>query len=237
MKKHNYREDLRNRTIEPSSGSWEKLDKKLSAAENEKKRSSWKFLKIASVLLVFLSISWYFYDRQEDKINSRIIAAPSPKEDLNNIPDINQSNPSIIADNPEVTPTDKSSSVDYSDDSNETTTYPIAKTVIETHNESNPTEVHEIQLAQNDIKSEDILAAEIDPYTDSMFDQEIDQLLYKSKIKLIVSGQISSKKLVNADALLNSVEDDMNKSLKEKLLEKITTTLKKEREVASSKEN
>ena len=237
MKKHNYREDLKNRTIEPSSGSWEKLNKKLSAAENEKKRSSWKFLKIASVLLVFLSISWYFYDRQEDKINSQIIAAPSPKEDLNNIPDINQSTPSIIADNPEAKPTEKSPSPDYSDDNEETTTYPIAKAIIETHNESNPLEVHENQLAQNDIKSEDILAAEIDPYTDSMFNQEIDQLLYNSKLKLIVNGQISSKKLVNADALLNSVEDDMNKSLKEKLLEKITATLKKEREVASSKEN
>lgn len=236
MRKHNYREDLQNRTIMPSSDSWEKLDKKLTDANSEKKRH-WKILKVASVLLVFLSISWYFYDRPDNTINSRIIATPSPKEDLNSIQDLNRSSQTKIADKSKDKPVDTSPSVDLSDNVKEASTYSIAKAdtapVEETINLVNT----ESQLIENDMKSEEIMLAEIDTYSDSLMDREIEQLLQKSKIKLIVNGQISSKKLVNADALLNSVEDDMNKSLKEKLLDKIVLTLKKEREVASSKEN
>jgi len=35
MKPHKYREELQNRTISPSSGSWEKLDRKLSSHEKK----------------------------------------------------------------------------------------------------------------------------------------------------------------------------------------------------------
>ena len=72
---------------------------------------------------------------------------------------------------------------------------------------------------------------------EQLIDDEINQLLSRSKIKLIVNGEISSKKLVNANALLNSVEDDLDKDLKQKLLEKIVNTIKKDKEVVTSKEN
>ena len=54
---------------------------------------------------------------------------------------------------------------------------------------------------------------------------------------MIVNGERSSKKLVNSNALLNAVEDDLDKDLKQILLEKIVNTIKKEKEVVTSKEN
>ncbi len=82
-----------------------------------------------------------------------------------------------------------------------------------------------------DTGTEETPGTEIVHAEEQFIDDEIEQLLYKSKIKLIVNGQISSKKLVNANALLNSVEEDLDKDLKQILLEKIVNTIKKDKEV------
>ena len=88
-----------------------------------------------------------------------------------------------------------------------------------------------------DTEIKEVKVAELTAAEEQLIDDEIDQLLYKSKIKMIVNGEISSKKLVNSNALLNAVEDDLDKDLKQILLEKIVNTIKKEKEVVTSKEN
>ena len=106
-----------------------------------------------------------------------------------------------------------------------------------------PLEERKISVDKNteavliDTRIKETQGAEIVHTEEQFIDDEIEQLLYKSKIKLIVDGQISSKKLVNANALLNSVEEDLDKDLKQILLEKIVNTIKKDKEVVSSKEN
>jgi len=82
-----------------------------------------------------------------------------------------------------------------------------------------------------------ILITESPNSEEQTIDDEVEQLLYASKIKLTVNGQISSKKIVDANALLNSVEDDLYKDLKQKLIEKIAKKLKNPKEVVSSVEN
>jgi len=72
---------------------------------------------------------------------------------------------------------------------------------------------------------------------EQLIDEEVEQLLRKSKIKLLVNGQISSKKVVSSEDLLNSVEEDLYKDLKQKLIEKITTKLNNPKEVVTSREN
>lgn len=72
---------------------------------------------------------------------------------------------------------------------------------------------------------------------EQLIDEEVEQLLRKSKIKLLVNGQISSNKIVSSEALLNSVEEDLYKDLKQKLIEKITSKLKNPKEVVTSREN
>ena len=85
MKQHKYKEKLQNRTIDPSSGSWERLQVKLDShkiKENGKKRP---FLKYAAVILIFISVGLYFSERKKEVINDPKIVMPSPKKDVNNI--------------------------------------------------------------------------------------------------------------------------------------------------------
>ncbi len=89
MKKHNYREALQNRTIKPSSGSWEKLNAKLNEDENKETGRNWLFFKVASVILIFISVGFYFFEEADDMINAPIIVSPTLKEKLNTAPENN----------------------------------------------------------------------------------------------------------------------------------------------------
>src|SRR5210317_1203248 len=86
MKPHKYRDELQNRTISPSPDSWERLNEKLSSHENNNKGRHWLFLKVASVILVFISVGFYFLKQEKEIMNTPTIAAPVSKEKINEIP-------------------------------------------------------------------------------------------------------------------------------------------------------
>lgn len=228
-----YREELQNRTIIPSSDSWEKLDRKLSSHENNSKRYNWLFLKVASVILVFISVGFYFLKQEKEIMNTPRIAAPVSKEKINEIPAADDVIETEIAATPNNATIKKNTGIGTN--RNQAQVKEVAFT---------PTlEERKISVDKNteavliDTRIKETQGAEIVHTEEQFIDDEIEQLLYKSKIKLIVDGQISSKKLVNANALLNSVEEDLDKDLKQILLEKIVNTIKKDKEVVSSKEN
>lgn len=233
MKPHKYRDELQNRTISPSPDSWERLNEKLSSHENNNKGRHWLFLKVASAILVFISIGFYFLKQQEEIISTPIIAAPASKEKFNKIPVADDVIETEIAVTPNKVSTKKKTGIEsnwHKEPVNE---------VAFTH----PSDASEISVninteaALTDAGIEETSDDEMVHAEEQLIDDEIDQLLSRSKIKLIVNGEISSKKLVNANALLNSVEDDLDKDLKQKLLEKIVNTIKKDKEVVTSKEN
>ena len=228
-----YREELQNRTIIPSSDSWEKLDRKLSFHENNSKRYNWLFLKVASVILVFISVGFYFLKQEKEIMNTPTIAAPVSKEKINEIPAADDVIETEIAATPNNATIKKNTGIGTN--RNQAQVKEVAFTP--------PLEERKISVDKNteavliDTRIKETQGTEIVHTEEQFIDDEIEQLLYKSKIKLIVDGQISSKKLVNANALLNSVEEDLDKDLKQILLDKIVNTIKKDKEVVSSKEN
>lgn len=233
MKQHNYRKALQNRAIKPSSDSWEKLNTKLIAQKNKEKGRNWLFFKVASVIIIFISVGFYFFQETENKNNAPIIASPTLKENLKTIPGISDPNESEIALTPE------NSTINNQ---------PIIDSILA---ESNLVEVVFIEPVRAEVNSSimrnepvvsdsitgNILITESTNSEEYTIDDEVEKLLYKSKIKLMSNDQISSKKIVDADALLNSVEDDLYKDLKQKLIEKIANKLKNPKEVVSSREN
>lgn len=233
MKPHKYRDELQNRTISPSPDSWERLNEKLSSHENNNKGRNWLFLKIASAILIFISVGFYFLKQEKEIINTPTIAAPASKEKFNKIPVADDVIETEIA----VTPNNVTSKKKTGIESNrhEKPVKEVAFTQPSDHSEISV--IKNTEATITDAGTEETPGTEIVHTEEQFIDDEIEQLLYKSKIKLIVDGQISSKKLVNANALLNSVEEDLDKDLKQILLEKIVNTIKKEKEVVSSKEN
>jgi len=233
MNPQKLREELQNRTIKPSPGSWEKLNGKLSSHENNNKGSNWLFLKVAAVILVFVSVGFYFLKQPQEIISTPIIVAPTSKEKFDKIPGADDVIETEVATAPNASTSKKKTIIESNSNGKNTEVVALVEPYNKSENSAmkNTEEVLD-HLEIKEVKSAGLIAAE-----DQSIDDEIDQLLYKSKIKMIVNGQISSKKLVNSNALLNSVEDDLDKDLKQILLEKIVNTIKKEKEVVTSKEN
>lgn len=233
MNPQKYREELQKRSIKPSPGSWEKLNGKLSGHEKNNNGIYWLLLKVAAVFLVFVSVGFYFLKQEKEIINEPIIVSPSPKEQFKKIPVADDLIDTEVVANPRVSKSkmkrvpESDSTVEYSEVANLTEHYDTNENSV----------VKNTEEIFDDPELKEVTSAELITSEEQLIDEEIDQLLHKSKIKLIVNGEISSKKLVNSDALLNSVEDDLDKDLKQLLLEKIVNTIKKEKEVVSSKEN
>jgi hypothetical protein len=233
MKQHNYRKELQNRTIKPSSDSWEKLSRNLAAQENKEKGGNWMFFKVASIILIFISVGFYFLKEDENLINPQIIVSPTLKENLNVIPDKNDVFETEIAVTPDISTVKKSPIIDSkmrkSGAGEVVSSQPMNERTISINKDN--------ELAIIDTVTEAILITEILNSEEQFIDDEVQQLLNESKIKLIVNGQISTKKVVDANVLLNSVEEDLYKDLKQKLIDKIASTLKNPKEVVTSRED
>ena len=233
MKPHNYREALQKRSIKPSSDSWEKLNRNLTAHENKGKGRNWLVFKVASIIIIFVSIGFYFIEKNDDMINTPAIVSPSFKEKLNTTPKADDVNQTEIAVAPEVPAIKNETIIDsiMAESSNVEIVFNEPTEIMT--NSSNKV----FETVVLDSLSETSLISETPISDQQLIDDEVEELLNKSKIKLIVTGQISTNKVVDANALLNSVEDDLYKDLKQKLIEKITNKLKNPKDVVTSREN
>jgi len=233
MKQNKNREKLQNRKISPSLGSWKQLEKELDNHENKDQKDSGWFFKVASIALILISVGYFYLTIENDIDNTPVIAAPSVKE---NVIDPSQKNEIIES---EVVNTNVISPIIE----NETGDSDIATSKIadvpskESLDKGNTPTDNLIEIPINDSITGLIEIAEMPISEDQLIDEEVEELLRKSKIKLLVNGQISSKKMVSSEALLNSVEEDLYKDLKQKLIEKITTKLNNPKEVITSREN
>jgi len=227
---HKYREALQKRKISPSLDSWERLNKKLTVHDYKDWRKKWLFPKYAAVILVFLSIGFYFFQPKEEVLNAPIIVAPTLKEELKKLPEINYDAEIKVATTPIISPSNpiikkKSNSTVKNSTSIEESIalkenndeFEVSKEIMETE----PTEI----LVVETISQEQLI------------NNEVEELLEKSRIKIAIHSQNSTKKVVSANALLFEVEDDLDKDLKHKLFDKIVKTLKKPKQVITDRGN
>jgi len=229
-KQHKYREELKNRSITPSEGSWEQLSNKMDAHENVKKGNNGLFLKYAAVFLVLISVGFYFLKPAKEIIKAPIIVAPTLKEDVKNIPQINEEPEVRVAESPknkEVKEQSKQQSIIYPKINNIESE---ALALNEPKKQSPPSNTINVETDKVEMPTEEILIVE-EHVEHQDVDAEVEQLLKTSKIKLTINRQISSKRVVSANALLAEVEDDLDKDFKEKLFKKIVNTVKTPRKV------
>lgn len=235
MKQSKYREELQNRTVNPSSDSWDRLSMKLDSPKVKKKGIKLQLLKYAAAILLLISIGFYFSEPKEKVINSPIIVAPSLKKELNNIPEINNGPQSEIAAKPGIYSIEKTINPEPLIPSNmeRVPEEVVAYTVKETEILVNPL----TEKTTNDTLTKTSLQAETLLSEEKVINDEVTRLLYESKIRLLLNNEITSNNVVSAQALLNEVEGDLDKALKEKLMEKIANVLNNPKEVVTYQEN
>lgn len=239
MNQNKYREKLQNRTIDTSSDSWEKLQIKLDSHKNKEKGKKWQFLKYAAAVLIFISVGLYFSERKEDPINDPKIVMPSPIEHLNNSYEITNDPEVEVAASPGDSnikkPVTHSRQVIIPSNKDEFAEQGAARA-----DSSNETEISVILVTKKgvlDTLSETFVQVEALPTAEKALEDEVALLLSQSKIKLRLNDPISSAKVVSANLLLNEVEGDLDKDLKQKLLEKIANTLKNPKNAVTFQEN
>ena len=93
MKKQNkYREQLQQRSIQPSEAVWEQLSKQLDAHDNLQKKGKWFFLKYVAIILVIASAGFYFFQPKSEIISEEKTENPASKESVEKEPIINLKN-------------------------------------------------------------------------------------------------------------------------------------------------
>lgn len=217
-----YREEIQNRSIQPSEGSWNQLSKKLDAHEKLRKTKKWSFLKYVAAILLVASVGFYFFQPKNEIISEEKIENPASKEKLEKEPIINSKMEMLMADAEVV-----SAPVQQKKEKENTKPeyQPIEEEV-----------VFENELVENTIISNQIeeKPAIITVTNNEVTNTEIEQLLKNAQIKAQNDSQNFDKKGLSAQALLVEVEDDLNKNLKDKLLQTIVANLKTPREITIS---
>lgn len=221
MEQRKLREKLQQRSIVPSKNSWEQLSEKLEVQEDKKYQKTGLFLKYAAIILVLVSVGFYFLKPSKQTVETPIVTAPILKEKVKQTPEISTKLEIQVAEipvNKEIINTSKTSS------NKEFVVLNTAKEqlpVLETEN---------LEIVPKETLADEILIVE-QLSDDELLDVEVVQLLKASKIKIRVNRQFSRKRVVSAQALLTEVEDDLDRDFKEKLVETIVTTLRKPRKV------
>lgn len=233
MKEDKYREALQDRTIEPSSGSWDKLSSQLDAQEAQSKNRNWSFLKVAAVILLVISIGFYFNRPEKEIIEEPVLVAPQVIEIQKTSPDVDDLNSTETASKPKTVEIEPAPFIDSAQQESIAVKVNFKQPIIQ--NEDSPIEVERVTAL--DSVTEAILLTESFDSEEQFIDDEIEELLNKSRIKLVINGEISSRKVVDANALLDAVEEDIYKDLKQKLIEKISNTLKNPKEVVTSRDD
>ncbi len=226
MKQTKYRDTLQNRRIRPSSGSWEQLEASLDAHEKKDRKNRWWFLKAAAVVLLLISVSYYTLVPDKNLDTTPVVTTPVIKNNHSEPAEINQVSSTEI----------NSSDINTAITEQHSNDIPLTASREDSLIDSKADE-SVIQVSINDSIIEIMEVVDIPESEELLIDTEVEELLKKSKIKLMVNGQISSEKVVSSEALLNSVEEDLYMDLKQKLIEKITNTLKNPKEVVTSRDH
>ncbi len=236
MKEVKYRKALQNRTLEPSQDSWEKLEKKLSQFENKKRQNYWPLLKYAAVILVLISVGIYFFQPGEVNKNIPELAAPSFNENSKSLPQTDDATKTEVAASPKISAPKETAKKNEA--------IQPEKEIIQqeriVYNTPEPDlNIPETMMAvklEENVSEGTISVLEQDFSDEQAIEDEINQLLQRSKIKLNTESP-EARKAVSANALLNEIEDDLDKALKQKLFEKIINTVKHPKEAVTYQNN
>jgi hypothetical protein len=237
MKDAEYREAIQNRTMEPSPDSWEKLNEKLNQHDRDKRRKLRPYLRYAAVVLLLVSSGLFLLKTDPEIKVAPVMEAPLTND--NNKPlqravenqktevvttPVKSTTNDPIPDKAPIQPTDKSAAKEGIAFSTTDVDVNLAETIpVE---QMSPDTLHQLLSISEDRYSED-----------AAIEDEIDRLLYESKMKLQAEGRMVPGKVVDANNLLSDIEDDLDKSLKEILFEKILQTVKNPKQVVTYQED
>lgn len=242
MEQHNLKDRLQKMEVRPFDESWEKLSEELYAFEIRKRRRK-GMIRYAVSILILVSAGFYFMDRNEQSNETDVIASPKDEIRFEKLPEINEVQEvitSVPVDVEEMVPIDKQAEVRNSvavrdrkraDDKTESD---LSKLMV--------TGEEEVEEKYNEPAVKKIADAGIEVETTKVegadrvltLSAEIDKLLNSALRKVSTEETKMTGTAINSISLLNEVEDELDKDLKEQLLEAIKKSLKNPKNTITS---
>ncbi|RNC84172.1 MAG: hypothetical protein ED556_11995 [Winogradskyella sp.] len=255
------KDKLEKRTVSPSTNAWSKLSHRLDADEKSKKRTAFWWFGIAASIaaLVFLSIL-YFDKSNNEPINNTLVedkneVITTPENDVNTInEEVNATQEDAVAISEEIK-TDKS--IEEVEDSKLNNTSKKAYKVLlpskrntdavaSLEEKSSPANTDEVinnssrdVINTPEIEIKDIIT-ELDKIKSqkeyAVSDKDIDSLLKIANRELLMDKQIKKRNtIVDADALLQDVEDEMGQSFRTLIYETLKDGYKRVKTVVAKR--
>jgi len=240
----NIKDKLEKRTLSPASDSWSKLVDRLDEDEKKSKKSMYWWLSIAASLLIMIAVSVQFFNTEEsEEVMPQMVEEKVLEEQLNTNKQNLKENKSIELVNEEDRVEDKiedkkedlsiikeseiinlkkitrmkaGKSLRLAEQTNLKEEKNIHNQNIEIYKNKQQPEIDDVLInealatAMQDLKNE----------RSGVSDREIDSLLKVASKELFKENSLKeTSKTVNADLLLQSVEDEMGQSFRGKVFE------------------
>lgn len=205
------RNQLNQRSIQPSEQSWDRLDAMLTVAEQTKKRS-FKWLYIAASFVGFTLIGFFLYNQQK---NERLIIPE------NNVV-VEEQQPAEIIEKPEVSTESISLKTDQITE--------VATTVYDVKQSKSPTEIDPKKEQVLDLAKVNTRENVVEVPTNSQTSIKINPEALLANVEngetLTTKTQSSSTVKVDPNSLLSSVEKEVDESFRDRAIQTLNKNYK-----------
>lgn len=236
------KDKLEKRTVSPSADAWSKLSQQLDAEDNRNKKSAFWWIGIAASIaaLVMVSVSYFNNGNESTEIDEVIVNDKIENVITPNKEDTFITNDETNAEKQEVA-VEQNNSKEQTEKNQKTSTLNQKKLIEKIPSQKSNTSVVKIEnhqpLKQKDLEIDKTLQEAIIKTPEVEFnsvvsvvneakaentvtDQQIDSLLKVANRELFMDKTIKKKSnVVNADALLQDVEDAMGQSFRTRVYE------------------
>ncbi|RPD96449.1 hypothetical protein EGM88_08760 [Aureibaculum marinum] len=226
------KKELNQREIQPSDNAWDKISKRLDSPK-KKKKSSYLWLGIAASFAGLLIISTIYFNYDTTRTDDTNILVKTNKENIETIE--NESKPllektqevkvatieidkgktnSKVNENEEV---EKPGKVIDQSLKNDTNTIALVQPTLEVNIETNA--INKEELLQQKIAEVVAKVDQLEQNEKTLTDVEVDSLILQAQKEILQNKLFRQDHSVDAMALLNEVEGELERPLKDKLFD------------------
>lgn len=221
------REKLGKREIHPSAQAWDRLDAMLSVQESKVEKKPFPWMRIAAGIVLFLGVSYFFFNSNEEKIlqnNSNVIVNKEVNESSNN--EVGKTN--IIESNKTIID-EKNSSVAYSE----------SKSKVEVQNEKRKRFNNSISKGSLPIEENDYQVANSDKKNDiKNIEEKSEQKIIQDNNEVVAEVKTPAEKpklKIDPSTLLNQVDGEIQLTFRQKVMKTVTKGYKEAKEAVVSR--
>ncbi|WP_291866017.1 hypothetical protein [Maribacter sp.] len=233
---------FKERKISPSDSVWESISQELDVDKKPNNKGFYWYAIAASILIV-VSFSLFFYTTKDIDSTNEIVIEQIDKE----IKEENQATNKIIIENNSpalvVVPSENLEGITKEDAKTKTIVYPIKKKEKETiaHNEPLLDKIDSFVISDSVLDSKVASIVEKTEFFKTVdyevTDAEIDSLLREAQLEILTNKLFLNNNKVDALALLNEVEGELDTSFREQIFKSLKDRFLKVKTAVADRNN